>query len=95
MDDLQPSENEDKSPHSNPDTAGTFVPLTLRKAVVQTQLWGSGTGDGGSRSSTRPCTTVHLTSGFQSHLQPSQGNVPPGFLTIILGETIPYLKKGF
>lgn len=42
MDDLQPSENEDKSPHSNPDTAGTFVPLTLRKAVVQTQLWGSG-----------------------------------------------------
>lgn len=23
MDDLQPSENEDKSPHSNPDTAGT------------------------------------------------------------------------
>lgn len=69
MDDLQPSENEDKSPHSNPDTAGTVVlpgPETER-LWVEIQLCGSGRalGSMGLVSSMNTFTTKRLVSGFK------------------------------
>lgn len=58
MDDLQPSENEDKSPHSNPDTAGTDPetgkPMSTDSAIGE---W--------------PSTGVHRTS-FLCQLLPTK-----------------------
>lgn len=88
MDDLQPSENEDKSPHSNPDTAGTLVlpvPETERM-WVETQRCGRGRALGtlGLISSMNTFTTQRLLSGFKYYQLPSVGNALPGFLMILL-----------
>lgn len=53
------------------------------------------TEDHGASSPPSPFTTKHLTSGLQYYRLPSEGKALPGFLIIILRETIPHLKKAF
>lgn len=88
MDDLQPSENEDKSPHSNPDTAGTVaLPGTeTERRWAETQLCGRGRAWGtmGLLSSMNTFATKGLVSGFKYYQLLCAGNALPGFLMIVL-----------